>query len=39
MSEKFNYKSPLAPYMKEFVGLKTSSGVSALSGQSGYCWK
>lgn len=30
MSEKFNYKSPLAPYMKEFVGLKTSSGVSAL---------
>ena len=30
MSEKFNYKSPLAPYMKEFIGLKTASGMSVL---------
>ena len=30
MSEKFNYKSPLASCIREFVGLKTASGVSVL---------
>lgn len=30
MSEKFNYESPLAPYMKEFVELKNASGVDVL---------